>query len=32
VLIEVPVMLLVVRWVNRSKAWYERGAGAGATG
>ena len=22
VLIEVPVMLLVVRWVNRSKAWY----------
>ena len=23
VLIEVPVMLLVVRWVNRSKAWYE---------
>jgi ACR3 family arsenite transporter len=26
VLIEVPVMLLVVRVVNRSKAWYERGA------
>ena len=26
VLIEVPVMLLVVRWVNASKAWYERGA------
>ncbi len=25
VLIEVPVMLLVVRVVNRSKAWYERG-------
>ena len=25
VLIEVPVMLLVVRWVNTSKAWYERG-------
>jgi ACR3 family arsenite transporter len=24
VLIEVPVMLLVVRWVNRSKSWYER--------
>jgi arsenite transporter len=24
VLIEVPVMLLVVRWVNASKAWYER--------
>ncbi len=24
VLIEVPVMLLVVRWVNRSKPWYER--------
>jgi ACR3 family arsenite transporter len=23
VLIEVPVMLLVVRWVNSSKAWYE---------
>ena len=27
VLIEVPVMLLVVRAVNRSKAWYERGVG-----
>lgn len=26
VLIEVPVMLLVVRWVNQSKPWYERGA------
>ncbi len=26
VLIEVPVMLLVVRIVNSSKAWYERGA------
>jgi ACR3 family arsenite transporter len=25
VLIEVPAMLLVVRWVNASKAWYERG-------
>ncbi len=25
VLVEVPVMLLVVRWVNRSKNWYERG-------
>ena len=25
VLIEVPVMLLVVRWVNGSKGWYERG-------
>jgi arsenite transporter len=24
VLIEVPVMLLVVRWVNASKGWYER--------
>ncbi|CAM3353812.1 ACR3 family arsenite efflux transporter [Bordetella flabilis] len=24
VLIEVPVMLLVVRWVNRSRDWYER--------
>jgi ACR3 family arsenite transporter len=32
VLIEVPVMLLVVRMVNRSKQWYEREAGAGATG
>jgi ACR3 family arsenite transporter len=28
VLIEVPVMLLVVRVVNRSKGWYERGARA----
>ena len=26
VLVEVPVMLLVVRWVNRSKDWYERRA------
>ena len=26
VLIEVPVMLLVVRAVNQSKSWYERGA------
>jgi ACR3 family arsenite transporter len=26
VLIEVPVMLLVVRVVNASKPWYERGA------
>jgi ACR3 family arsenite transporter len=25
VLIEVPVMLLVVRLVNRSKGWYEVG-------
>jgi len=25
VLIEVPVMLLVVRWVNASKGWYEQG-------
>ena len=25
VLIEVPVMLLVVRWVNASRTWYERG-------
>jgi ACR3 family arsenite transporter len=25
VLIEVPVMLLVVRWVNASKGWYESG-------
>ena len=24
VLVEVPAMLLVVRWVNRSKNWYER--------
>jgi ACR3 family arsenite transporter len=31
VLIEVPLMLLVVRVVNRSKGWYEAGrAGAGA--
>ena len=29
VLIEVPVMLLVVRWVNASKGWYERGPAAG---
>ena len=29
VLIEVPVMLLVVRVVNRSKGWYEAGAPAG---
>jgi arsenite transporter len=28
VLIEVPLMLLVVRWVNASRGWYERGAGA----
>ena len=28
VLIEVPVMLLVVRLVNRSKGWYERGVAA----
>jgi len=28
VLIEVPVMLLVVRIVNQSKGWYERGAAA----
>jgi arsenite transporter len=28
VLIEVPVMLLVVRWVNASKGWYERGLAA----
>ena len=28
VLIEVPVMLLVVRWVNASKGWYEAGAAA----
>ncbi len=28
VLIEVPVMLLVVRLVNASRAWYERGAGS----
>jgi ACR3 family arsenite transporter len=30
VLIEVPVMLLVVRVANRSRQWYERGAGVGA--
>jgi arsenite transporter len=29
VLIEVPVMLLVVRIVNSSKGWYERGSTAG---
>lgn len=29
VLIEVPVMLLVVRVVNRSKGWYEAGAARG---
>jgi ACR3 family arsenite transporter len=28
VLIEVPLMLLVVRWVNASRGWYERGASA----
>ncbi|MHB8758725.1 MAG: arsenical-resistance protein, partial [Thiobacillus sp.] len=28
VLIEVPVMLAVVKIVNRSKAWYEAGARA----
>jgi arsenite transporter len=27
VLIEVPVMLLVVKIVNQSKGWYERGRG-----
>ena len=26
VLVEVPVMLLVVHWVNRSKNWYECGS------
>ncbi len=31
VLIEVPVMLLVVRWVNASKGWYEAGASRAAT-
>ena len=25
VLIEVPLMLLVVKWVTTSKSWYERG-------
>jgi ACR3 family arsenite transporter len=29
VLVEVPVMLSVVRIVNRSKGWYERGAAVG---
>ena len=28
VLIEVPVMLLVVRWVNASRGWYEAGVAA----
>ncbi|WP_233830030.1 ACR3 family arsenite efflux transporter [Paraburkholderia sp. ZP32-5] len=32
VLIEVPVMLLVVGLVNRSRAWYEAGQRAGAPG
>ncbi len=32
VLIEVPVMLLVVRMVNRSKGWYERPRARGAVG
>jgi ACR3 family arsenite transporter len=27
VLIEVPVMLLVVKWVNQTRGWYEAGAG-----
>jgi len=31
VLIEVPVMLLVVRIVNRSRGWYEQGAQRSAT-
>jgi ACR3 family arsenite transporter len=31
VLIEVPVMLLVVRIVNRSKGWYEQGAATATT-
>jgi ACR3 family arsenite transporter len=31
VLIEVPVMLLVVRWVNASRPWYERGAAVAET-
>jgi ACR3 family arsenite transporter len=30
VLVEVPAMLVVVSWVNRSKAWYERGYDQGA--
>ena len=28
VLIEVPVMLLVVKWVNATKGWYQRGSNA----
>lgn len=32
VLIEVPVMLLVVRVVNRSRGWYERGTGVHSGG
>lgn len=28
VLIEVPLMLLIVRWVNRSRSWYERSSTA----
>ena len=31
VLVEVPVMLLVVRLVNRSKGWYEMGPGVART-
>ena len=30
VLIEVPLMLLVVQWVNDSKGWYERGITKGS--
>lgn len=30
VLVEVPVMLWIVGWANRSRAWYQRGAGTGA--
>jgi ACR3 family arsenite transporter len=29
VLVEVPVMLLVVKVVNATRGWYERGNGAG---
>ncbi|GMQ90354.1 MAG: hypothetical protein BMS9Abin10_0722 [Gammaproteobacteria bacterium] len=30
-LVEVPVMLLVVKLINRSKPWYERGAAVPAS-
>ena len=32
VLVEVPIMLMVVSAVNRSKGWYERGASVASNG